>query len=140
MDEVLDNMPTPTKIYRDKSIWVATFIGGPLAAGYLIAENFKAFNEPYKVQKTWLYTIIFTLVIFAAIMAIPDTVKFPNQIIPLVYTAVVYYLVQHFQGEKIATHINTGGEIYGWGRTIGVAITGFVITFAIIFVASLLVF
>ena len=28
------------KIYNERAIWAGTFIGGPLAGGYLIAENF----------------------------------------------------------------------------------------------------
>jgi len=38
------NIQTPTeKIYKDRAIGVGTFLGGPLAAGYLIAENLKSF-------------------------------------------------------------------------------------------------
>lgn len=51
MEQILDIQTSTQKIYRDKAIWVGTFLGGPLAAGYLIAENFKAFNDPAKVKR-----------------------------------------------------------------------------------------
>ncbi len=28
------------KVYTDKMVWVGTFLGGPLVAGYLFASNF----------------------------------------------------------------------------------------------------
>jgi hypothetical protein len=55
------------KIYTDRLIWAGTFLGGPLVAGYLIAENFKVFNEPNKVKLTWIYAIIATIVIFGGV-------------------------------------------------------------------------
>ncbi|HEX5552072.1 MAG TPA: hypothetical protein VFX43_02405 [Chitinophagaceae bacterium] len=39
------------KIYINKAIYVATYLGGPLVAGYLISSNFKVFNEPGKAKK-----------------------------------------------------------------------------------------
>src|SRR6266487_6381979 len=96
-EQTLDNQILRGKIYKDRAIYVGTFLGGPLVAGYLIAENFKIFSEPDRAKKTWIYAIIATVVIFGGIFLIPDTVKIPNQIIPLIYTGITYYLVQHFQ-------------------------------------------
>jgi cyclophilin family peptidyl-prolyl cis-trans isomerase len=121
------------KIYKDKAIRVATFIGGPLVAGYLIAENFKVFNEPEKAKKAWIYTIIATVVIFGSIFLIPNSNKSSTPIIPLIYTWIAYYLVIHYQGESIKVHINGGGQTYNWGRTLGIGLIGLVITIIPIF-------
>jgi hypothetical protein len=128
MEEILDSQIPTNKIYKNKAIWVGTFLGGPLAAGYLIAENFKAFNDTDKAKKTWIYAIITTIIIFGSVFMIPDNVKIPNQIIPIIYTAIAYYLVQHFQGQNISTHISSGGQLFSWWRTIAVAIIGLTIT------------
>lgn len=138
MEDTLDRQITTNKIYKDRAIWVGTFLGGPLAAGYFIAENFKAFNDSDKAKKTWIYTIIATIVVFGGVFLIPDNVKIPNQIIPIIYTAIAYYLVQHFQGQNISTHINEGGQIHSWWRTITVGIIGLVITIIPIFGFALL--
>jgi hypothetical protein len=45
MEEILDAEKPMQKIYNTKAIIIGTFLGGPLVAGYFIAENFKAFNE-----------------------------------------------------------------------------------------------
>jgi hypothetical protein len=42
----LENKTEKIKLYSSKAISGATFLGGPLAAGYLIGENFKAINKP----------------------------------------------------------------------------------------------
>jgi len=123
------NIQTPrNKIYKDQSIWIGSLLGGPLAAGYLIAENFKAFNETEKANKTWIYTIIATVVIFGSLFMIPEGIKIPNLMIPLIYTAIAYFLVQHFQGERISAHINSGGQFHSWWRTITVGLIGLSIT------------
>lgn len=138
MEQTID-IQTPTeKIYKDRAIWVGTFLGGPLVAGYLISENFKAFNEFDKAKKTWIYAIIATIVVFGGIFLIPDNVKIPNQVIPLIYTAIAYYLVQHFQGQNITSHINSGGQLHSWWRTIGAGIIGLAITIIPIFGFALL--
>ncbi|MFN7494681.1 MAG: hypothetical protein ACK5RG_17300 [Cyclobacteriaceae bacterium] len=133
MEETLDNRTPTNKIYKEKAIGVGTFLGGPLVAGYLIAENFKAFNETDKAKKTWIYTIVATVIIFSGIFLIPDNVKIPNQIIPLIYTAIASYLTQYLQGQNILAHLNSGGQFFGWGRTIAVGLIGLVITIVSIF-------
>ena len=102
-----------------------------MAAGYFIAENFKAFNEPEKAKNAWIYTIIATIIIFGSILITPD--NFPAPIIPLIYTAIAYYLVRHFQGQDIDSHLDLGGKLFSWGRTIVVGIIGTAITLIVIF-------
>ncbi len=131
--QTLDIQIPTEKIYKEKEIYIGTFLGGPLVAGYLIAENFKNFNEPEKAKKTWIYTIIATIAIFGGIFLIPGTVKIPNQIIPLVYTGIAYLLVQRFQDKQINSHIDSGGQIYSWWRTIAVGLIGLAITLVAVF-------
>jgi hypothetical protein len=133
MEETINIQKPTEKIYKDRAIWVGTFLGGPLVAGYFIAENFKVFGEYEKAKKTWIYTIIATIIIFGGIFSIPDNVKIPNQIIPLVYTGIASYLLKHFQGQNIENHINSGGELFSWWRTIGVGLIGLVIILIAIF-------
>ena len=128
MEQNIDTQTPTTKIYKDREIWVGSFLGGPLAAGYLIAENFKAFNEADKAKKTWIYTIIATVIIFGGIFMIPDSVNIPNQIIPIIYTVIAYYLAKHFQGQNISAHIDSGGQLHSWRRTFTVGLICLAIT------------
>ena len=139
MDHFQDNETTTQKIYKEKAIWVGTFLGGPLVAGYLISENFKVFDQQEKARKAWIYSIIVTAIVFGGVFLIPDNVKVPNQIIPLIYTFIAYQFVQIYQKAKIMTHINAGGQVYSWWRTIGVALIGLLITVIIVFSIAMLV-
>jgi len=128
MEQTPENKIPDGKIYKDRQIWTGTFLGGPLVAGYLIAANFKAFNQPDRATKAWIYSILATILIFGGLLIIPDSVKIPNQIIPLIYTGIAYYLVKHFQGLNITEHINAGRQIYNWWRVIGIGLIGLIIT------------
>ena len=139
-EQASEAVKSEKRIYKDRAIWVATYLGGPLVAGYLIVENFKAFNEIEKVRKTWIYTIVGAIIIFGGIFAIPDDIleAIPKYFIPLIYTAIAYGFVKHFQGKNISAFIALGGKPFGWWRTIIVSLIGVVITFASIFVLILI--
>ncbi len=124
MEQTTEIQAPTQKIYKDKAIWLGAFLGGPLTAGYIIAQNFKAFNEPDKARKTLIYTIIATVIIFGGIFLMPDSIKIPNQIIPLIYTGIAYYLLQHYQGTNITAHINAGGPVHSWWRILSVGLIG----------------
>lgn len=133
IDETTNEKIPEGKIYKERAFWAGTYLGGPLVAGYLFSENFKTLGEPEKVKSTWIITIIATIVIFGAIFSIPDSVDIPNQIIPIIYTAIVIGLFKKYQFEKVNEHIERQGLTQGWGRVIGVGIIGLVITAGPIF-------
>lgn len=137
-DLIINNQTMTKKIYTDRLIWAGTFLGGPLVAGYLIAENFKVLNEPEKVKRTWIFAILATVIIFGGIFLIPDIEKIPRQLIPFVYTTIAYFLVQHYQDEKIKAYIKNGGFSYKWWRAVIIGLIGTVITLLPIFVIAYL--
>lgn len=139
MDQIIDDLAqSQGKVYKERFITVATFFGGPLAAGYLMAENFKVFNESQKVAPTYIISILATIVMFAISFMIPDDVNFPNQIIPLTYTGIVYLLIRRFQAQNLENHIKNGGELYSGWRVFGISILVLAITvvpiFALVFI------
>lgn len=132
IDTINKQMPSG-KIFKDKAFWVGIFLGGPLVAGYLFSENFKTFGQPEKVLPTWMISIIVTILIFGGVFIIPENINIPNQLIPIVYTAIAYGLFHKIQSEKATQHINSGGLIHNWGRVIGVSVIGLLITILPVF-------
>ena len=126
------------KMYKKESIYGGTFLGGPLVAGYLIAENFKAFGEPGKARTSWICAIVATIVVFGSIFLIPEDVDIPNFLIPLVYTVITWLLVERFQGRSIAAHIAAGGPSFSWGRVILISLIGAAVTVFAAFILVLL--
>ena len=117
------------KIYKEIMIYVATFIGGPLAAGYLIAKNFQVFKDKEKVALTWSFTIITTILFFLKAYLSRDITNLLNQLIPIGYTIIIaFFLVHRFQGRDISEHIKQDRQIYGWGRAICVGLISLAIT------------
>lgn len=105
------------KLYSQRAISIATFLGGPLAAGYLVRENYLELNKPDEAKKAFIYGLLTTVAVFGFIFIMPESImeKVPNQIIPLIYTAIIYYVVEQTQGEILKLHKELGNEFYsGW--------------------------
>jgi hypothetical protein len=128
MEQAVENQTQMGKVYKDRQIWAGTFLGGPLVAGYLFAENFKTLDEADKASKAWFYSITATIIIFGSVFFIPDSIKIPDQIIPLIYTGIAYYFFKRLQGVKIAEHLKAGGKVYNWWRLIAISVIGLIIT------------
>jgi len=116
------------KIYKDREIWVATLLGGTLAAGYMVAQNFRALGETDKVRKTWIVTIAATAFILFASFFAPYLDRLPHFLFPLVCAGIIVVLAQMYQGEQIRRHIRAGGRIQSWWKTLGVSFAGLAVT------------
>lgn len=94
---------TVKKLYSQKGISIATFIGGPLAAGYLMRQNFKALDKEREGLISVILGIVFTVLIFLPLFILPEETidKIPNQLIPLIYTSVIYFVVEATQGSDL---------------------------------------
>lgn len=138
MENTNTPQPTTAKIYSDKQVLLGTFLGGPLAAGYYIAENFKAFGDADTAKKTWFFTVGITLLIFCGIALIPNDLPFPKQIIPLAYTFAAHSFVKGYQGPRLSAHMQAGGQQFGWGRTVLVGIVGLLTVFLIVLIGIFL--
>lgn len=115
----------PTKnvtFYSQKAIGIATFIGGPMAAGYLIRENYFALNKPDNGNKAFLISIIATFILFGGIFIIPDNIieKIPNQILPLAYTGIIYLIVEKIHGTILKDHEKKENKFFSAWKAAGI--------------------
>ena len=124
-------------IYSATQIRLGTFLGGPLVAGYFIAENYKVFGEEGKARAAWIYAIAFTIALFGGIFAIPANVKVPGYIIPIIYCWITFYLVQHFQGKQIDALTNGGEGLFSWWRVVLIGLIGLAVTVALLVIVVL---
>lgn len=92
----------PGTIYEDKAIWLSAFIGGPLVSGYIIAENFEAFDEHDKAVATRVITVVSTICIFAVSFLIPVSL-FSQKALAGISSAVAYMLIRYHQGERVGS-------------------------------------
>ncbi len=110
-------MEESKKFFSQKAITIATYFGGPAAAGYLMKKNYQAVNQDDKAKKAFIIGVISTLLIFVIIFSIPERImdEIPNAFIPMIYTGIIYLIVETLQGDMLKEHKDNEGEFYsGW--------------------------
>lgn len=129
MIEEIVNATENTKLYKSKHIGIATFLGGPLAAGYLMYENFKALQRPISARNAIIIGSVSTIILFVTLFSIPEDIidKIPSIIIPSVYTAIIYYLVQKYQGDTLEKHEKNNNPFFSIWRAIGIGLISLII-------------
>lgn len=117
------------KLYSSKQISGATFLGGPLAAGYLVSENYKALNEPDIGRKALIIGIASTIILFGGIFIIPEKIidSIPQQIIPLIYTGVIWGIVEWKLGDILKAHKEYNNKFYSGWKAFSVGLVSLVI-------------
>jgi hypothetical protein len=123
------------QIYTERTILISTLIGGPLVAGYLMARNFKAFQEPEKIKYTWIYSILATILTFSSARLLSaidhSSYQSTNLLIPLIYLAATSLMVKRYQKEKIEKLISSGIKAFTVWRGLGIGCIGLVTTLVI---------
>jgi hypothetical protein len=124
-----ENKTKDLKFYSQKAIGIATFIGGPLAAGYLIRENYLTLNKPDEGKKSLIIGIVSTIILFTGIFMIPENIidKVPNQILPLIYTGIIYLIVDKIHGKILNQHKENGNEFFSGWKAAGIGLISLVI-------------
>ncbi|MBT34046.1 MAG: hypothetical protein CMO01_30655 [Thalassobius sp.] len=123
-EEQIDNQDTKDlKLYSQRAISIATFLASPLAAGYFIRENYRALGKNEAGHKAFLIGLVSTILLFGGILLIPEEVleKIPNQLFPIIYTAITFAIVEKTQGEVLKQHKANGYEFYSAWRAAGIA-------------------
>lgn len=124
------------KIYSDSAVTLGTFLGGPLAAGYMMAANFKAFNEPEKVKATWSYAFFCYILIFVLFFS-SFGFEIPPYLVPLTYVLLAYFFVKRFQKNNIDAHVDAAGELFNWWKVVRIILLCFFITIVVMIIVVL---
>ncbi|MGD9994794.1 MAG: hypothetical protein AB7S69_15960 [Salinivirgaceae bacterium] len=125
---------TSPKVFTNKAISVATFFGGPIAAGLLMAKNFKVFGNETAARNSVFLGIITTALLFAGLFSIPESVmdQIPQSLIPGIYTLVIALLVEKLQGQQIEEFIAAEGTKASNWQAAGYGLLGMLIMGAIL--------
>lgn len=117
------------QFYKKQAIGIATFIGGPIAAGYLIRENYKALNQTEKGNNILIISILATIAMFVLIFSIPEKImeKVPNVILPAAYTAAIVFWVEQTFGTILKQHEENNYSFYSVWRAVGIGVVSFLI-------------
>ncbi|HAF31109.1 MAG TPA: hypothetical protein DCG75_18890 [Bacteroidales bacterium] len=99
------------KIYNLKQIEAACVIGSPIAAGLLIAHNYKKWNNDRQAIIWIIIGILWTAGIISLAFFIPEG-KFEKSLslLPFINGLVLYPIINKLQGNQINEHFNNNGE------------------------------
>jgi len=116
-----NKMEEQKKFYSQRSIALATFFGGPLAAGVLIRKNYLTLYMEKQGMYALFIGIAATLLLFVAIFSLPESVVDKlGSVLPFVYTAIIYGIVETIHGKELKLHKENKGEFYSGWRAAGI--------------------
>ena len=124
-----ENPTKDLKLYSKRAIGGATFLGGPIAAGYLIRENYQELKEPDKGRQVFIYSLVFTFVLFGGMFLIPENIldSIPNLLIPIIYTALISLYVERIQGKILDKHKVLGNAFQSGWKAAGIGFVSLLI-------------
>ena len=124
-------MEEKIKLYSQGAIAIATFFGGPLAAGVLIRKNSLNLGREKEGLTALIVGIISTIVLFWGIFQIPEPIidKIPNIIIPTIYTGIIYLIVEKLHGQILNKHKEEKNDFYSNWRAAGIGLMCLVVLF-----------
>ena len=130
---------TQKRVYSEKAINVATFLGGPLATGIMMSENFKSMELFETARKALFIGIISMFAIIALLLLLPSPIvdKIPQQLIPFIYTGIAWLLFKKHQKEKIEELLEENAIKHSAWRIAGVGF-GSMIVFLMVFLPFVL--
>jgi len=87
----------------------------------LLAQNFRALEEPAKAGKTWIITIAILLLLMASFF-VPALDSIPPFVYSLGFCLAANFLAKKYQGSSIELHRVNGGKMFStwWAVLAGV--------------------
>lgn len=130
--ELIDSSERPHtpehKLYPSKAVAIATFFGTPIAAGILLALNYRREGYDDKAWKTVALCVVGTIVLSVLLMAIPAG-GVPNTVFIIVQVLIMYSVAKVIQRDMIDLHVDRGGAIESGWKAAGIGfLTGLALT------------
>jgi len=114
--------PSAYSLFTTTQVNVAAFVGGPVAAGWLMTKNFRVVSKDTDARRTALVFSAFFAGVVIAALVLPT--EFPNQGIPLVTIGLAQFWYWKYQKVLFTQHIDNGGRKASNWSVAGVSITG----------------
>ncbi len=124
------------RLYSPQQIGVAAFIGTPLPACWMLAQNYMALAQRSQARGALIWGVLGTAALLAIAFILPE--KFPKTIVPLAYSFALRELAKQRQGADFKAHLVAGGLRQSNWRVAGVAFAGLALVLVAFVVVVLL--
>ena len=130
-----ENIANSRKLYSERALLIATFFGGPLVAGYMMGENFKALGFHKAGTRSFIIGILSAVVLYGVLFLIPESVmeRVPGVFIPGIYTVIIVMIFQKYQKAAVVRHKGMGGKFHSGWKAAGIGTLFMIIQIAVIF-------
>jgi hypothetical protein len=122
------------KLYTPSQVRAGSLLGGPIAAVYFLTTNFRVLERSREARTTVFWGIAFVVGLMALLPFLPG--RFPNYVLPLLYSIAAGAVAEHRQLQKQAIVDSETYRIQSNWRVIGLALL-FLLTFMLIGVVEL---
>ncbi|HTX20924.1 MAG TPA: hypothetical protein VMD27_03540, partial [Candidatus Aquilonibacter sp.] len=130
-----EEQPTNSRVYTPWQVCVSCLIGGPAPATWLIAENFRVFDNQKKRKLTFLYGAIGFLALIGLGFVLPKHSS--GTVLAALIAVATREITKHQQGSQIEDLRAKGGRIASWWSAVGIGVLGLVATLIVIVVLVL---
>ncbi|QGW63719.1 hypothetical protein GOY17_01550 [Lysobacter soli] len=113
-------VPAPgARLYRVSGIVLGTFMGTPLATGWLMSRNYRALGDHARARQALTYGAIACALVLALVYVLPENVPAMVFTIPQLFAA--SHIAKRFQGDRIAEYEASDRTYSNW-RAVGVGL------------------
>ena len=132
----LDATPNPAKLYSPGQMAWATFLGAPVAGCLLLAFNNWRLGNQSSARVAVAFGVVSTILLLVLAFVLPE--KFPNKVIPAVYTIGMFHAAKSLQGNAFESHVARGGATASTWKATGVGVMCLVGVLVVIFAAFMI--
>jgi hypothetical protein len=102
-----------------------------MAACWFFARNYRQLGQPKTARHYLIWGGIGTAALLAICFFLPD--RFPNSVIPAIYTVGLLQAAKRMHGMTVARHISAGGRLGSWWSVVGISLLILIIVCAAVF-------
>lgn len=124
------------RLYSPQHVVLASFIGTPLAGGWLLAQNFGKLGDKSAQWKALLGSAAASVLLMVISSWLPGS--FPRLLLPAAYCWGMYALARGLQGEAFRRHVHVGGAVHSGWRAAGVGCVGMLAVLVAVFAVAAL--
>jgi len=123
------------KLFSEKAVYIATFFGGPVVAGYLMGQNYKVLGQAALANRSFFIGILSSVLMYAALFLLPENIidSIPAAFIPGIYTFIIVLIFQKYQKSAVILHKENNGKFYSGWKATGIGTVFLIVQIAAIF-------
>ena len=116
-------------LYSPRQIYLASFLGSPIAAAWLFHRNFTTLGDESRAQLA--LGLGFAATVAVVVLGIYLPKGSPNLLVPIIYSYAIYQYAAMVFKAAYEKHLTEGGRRGSWWMVVGVSLLAVMILFGV---------